>query len=211
MQAILFDLDGTLVDSLDLIVACWQHATETHLGYRIPRETVLPTVGRPLLNCLDELSPGQGEAMLATYRAYNAIHHDTLIRLPDGTHTMLQALRASGLKTGLVTAKGLPIAQMALDRFDLGPLLDVLVTHESTPRHKPDPAPVRFGCDALKVAPAAACYVGDSVFDMQAGRAAGTAAVGVAWGADTPANLRAAGAQHIIPDWPALLTWINSL
>jgi phosphoglycolate phosphatase-like HAD superfamily hydrolase len=69
---------------------------------------------------------------------------------------------------------------------------------------------VRFGCDALKVAPAAACYVGDSVFDMQAGRAAGTAAVGVAWGADSPANLRAAGAQHIITDWPALLTWINS-
>ena len=210
MQAILFDLDGTLVDSLDLIVACWQHATETHLGYRIPRETVLPTVGRPLLNCLDELSPGQGEAMLATYRAYNAIHHDTLIRLPDGTHTMLQALRAEGLKTGLVTAKGLPIAQMALDRFDLGPLLDVLVTHESTPRHKPDPAPVRFGCDALGIAPAEACFVGDSVFDMQAGRAAGTAAVGVAWGADTPTNLRAAGAQHIIADWPALLTWINS-
>jgi pyrophosphatase PpaX len=100
---------------------------------------------------------------------------------------------------------------MALDRFDLGPLLDVLVTHESTPRHKPDPAPVLFGCDALGVPPATACYVGDSVFDMQAGRAAGTAAVGVAWGADTPANLRAAGAQHIIPDWPALLTWINSL
>ena len=210
MQAILFDLDGTLVDSLDLIVACWQHTTEAHLGYRIPRETVLPTVGRPLLNCLDELNPGQGEAMLATYRAYNAIHHDTLIRLPDGTHTLLQALRANGLKTGLVTAKGLSIAQMALDRFDLGPLLDVLVTHESTPRHKPDPAPVRFGCDALGVPSAAACYVGDSVFDMQAGRAAGTAAVGVAWGADSPANLRAAGAQHIIPDWPALLTWINS-
>jgi phosphoglycolate phosphatase-like HAD superfamily hydrolase len=69
---------------------------------------------------------------------------------------------------------------------------------------------VRFGCDALGIAPAEACFVGDSVFDMQAGRAAGTAAVGVAWGADTPANLRTAGAQHIIADWPALLTWINS-
>lgn len=209
MQAILFDLDGTLVHSLDLIVACWQHTTETHLGYRIPRETVLPTVGRPLLDCLDDLNPGQGAEMLATYRAYNAIHHDDLIRLPDGTHTMLQALRDGGLKTGLVTAKGFPIAQMALRRFDLAPLLDVLVTHESTHRHKPDPDPVLFGCTTLELDPATVCYVGDSVFDMQAARAAGTAAVGVAWGADTPDNLRAAGAQHIISDWPALLHWIN--
>jgi pyrophosphatase PpaX len=208
IEAVLFDLDGTLVDSLDLIVTCWQHTTEQHLGYRIAREWVLPTIGRPLIECLDELAPGRGEALLATYRAYNLEHHDRLIRLPDGTHAMLHALRVRGLRTALVTAKGREIAGLALARFDLGPLLDVLVTHESTPHHKPHPAPVLFACDALGLPPAAACYVGDSVFDMQAGRAAGARAVGVAWGADTPANLIAAGAQHIIHTWTDLLAWI---
>src|SRR6476659_3478378 len=117
LQAILFDLDGTLVDSLDLIVTCWQWTTEQHLGYRIPREHVLPTIGRPLVECLDEIAPGQGEAMLVTYRAYNELHHDNLIRLPSGTHAMLEALRVRGLRTGIVTAKGSAIAQMALRRF----------------------------------------------------------------------------------------------
>ena len=208
LQAVLFDLDGTLVDSLDLIIMCWQHTTEQHLGYRIAREQVLPTIGRPLGECLDELAPGQGEVMLAIYRAYNLEHHDHLIRLPDGTHAMLQALRDRGLRTGLVTAKGREIAGLALVRFDLGSLLDVLVTHESTPHHKPHPAPVLFACDALGLPPAAACFVGDSVFDIQSGRAAGAQAVGVAWGADSPANLTAAGAQHIVHAWPDLLAWI---
>ena len=209
LRAVLFDLDGTLVDSLDLIVACWQHATETHLGYRIPREAVLPTIGRPLQACLEELAPGRGASLFATYLDYNALHHDALVRLPAGTTAMLDALHARGRRTGLVTAKRLSSAQMAITRFDLSGLLDVVVTFESTERHKPEPDPVLFGCARLGLPPAAVAFVGDSVFDMQAGRAAGAVPVGVAWGADNPANLREAGAVTVVADWDALLRWLD--
>src|SRR5438105_1735091 len=118
IRAVLFYLDGTLVDSLDLIVGCYQHATQTLLGYTIAREQVLPTVGRSLPECLDVLAPGQGAALLAAYRAYNREHHDRLIRPTPGVAAMLAAVRGRGLATGLVTAKLLPGAQQALTLFD---------------------------------------------------------------------------------------------
>src|SRR4051794_10492122 len=119
MKAILFDFDGTLIDTVDLIVACWQHATEAHLGYRIEREKVLPTIGLKLLAALDEIAPGRGEALFATYQEYNSEWHDRMASLVPGTTEMLAELKARGIRLGVVTAKRHETLAMGLRLFDL--------------------------------------------------------------------------------------------
>ena len=70
LQAVLFDLDGTLIHSIDHIISCWQHTVRTSLGREITREEVLPTLGRALLECFEEIAPGRSMEMREVYRAY---------------------------------------------------------------------------------------------------------------------------------------------
>src|SRR5438045_9322571 len=101
LKTILFDRGGTLIDTIDLVVGCWQHATQVHCGVEIPREQVLATIGLPLQDALEAFAPGRGEAMYATYTANNLAWHDRLARLVPGTREMLRALRAVGGAAGV--------------------------------------------------------------------------------------------------------------
>jgi pyrophosphatase PpaX len=207
LQTILFDLDGTLIDTMDLIVACWQHATTVHCGAPAPRENILPTIGLPLVAALDAYAPGRGEALYTSYHAYNQEWHDQLARLVPGTREMLAALRAAGVRVGLVTSKRHEILQMGLDLFGLGAYLDVVVGLEDSTRHKPDPEPLltalaRLGQDADR---GRVAYVGDAAGDMACARAAGVRPIGVPWGAAPTAVLQDAGADPVIGAWADLL------
>jgi pyrophosphatase PpaX len=215
-QAVLFDLDGTLIHSIDHIVACWQHAVRTCLGREITRDEILPKVGRMLLETLEEEAPGRGEDLLAVYRAYQLAHHDTAVTVVPGMHDTLETLKAAGVALGVVTSKGVPAARMGLRLFNLEPLFDTLVTYEDTTRHKPHPDPLLVACERLgiKMRPAehtngeaeppatlafpGVFYVGDAVVDILAGKAAGMRTVAVTWGAGTLETLRHADPDYII-------------
>ncbi len=207
MDTVLFDLDGTLIDTLDLIVACWQHATERHCDRPIARAAVLPTIGLPLQAALEAHAPGKGAALWEAYQDHNRIWHDQLTSLVPGTVEMLAALQARGIQTGLVTSKRHAALQMGLDLFDLEPYLDVIIGLEDAPRGKPDPDPIWAALVRLgrQPHPAHIAYVGDAVSDMAAARAAGVRPLGVAWGAAPPDLLRAAGADPVLDQWTDLL------
>lgn len=183
LKAVLFDLDGTLIDSIDNIIACWQHTTRTLLGKEITREEVLPMVGRTLVDSFEEVAPGRSEEMYAIYRAYQVVTHDEMIKLIPGTRETLEQLKSSGLALGVVTSKGIPAATAGLNLFNLTPFFDVLVTFEDTTLHKPHPDPLLAACERLAIEPAQAIYVGDAVVDILCGKAAGTRTAGVTWGA----------------------------
>src|SRR5437868_3439793 len=100
LKAVLFDLDGTLIDSIDNIVACWQHTMRTLLGREISREEILPMVGRTLFDSFEAVAPGRSEEMFATYRAYQTVTHDTMIKLVPQTKETLDRLKACGLRLG---------------------------------------------------------------------------------------------------------------
>jgi pyrophosphatase PpaX len=207
--AVLFDLDGTLIHSIEHIIACWQHTVRTSLGREISREEVLPTLGRALLECFEEIAPGRSLEMREVYRAYQKSTHDSDVTLVAGTHGALQRLRSSGFRLGVVTSKGIVVATEGLKLFDLTPYFDVLVTYEDTERHKPHPDPLFVASERLGIEPANLVYVGDAVFDILAGKAAGTGTVGVTWGAGKREELEDAGADHIIESMetlPALFT-----
>ncbi|MHB8647533.1 MAG: HAD family hydrolase [Thermomicrobiales bacterium] len=193
-RAILFDLDGTLIDSIELIVRSFQHATATHCGTPLAREEILPTIGRSLAGALERIAPGNGAALLATYRAFMLANHDELVTVYPGVLEMLAAIHARGIPSGIVTSKARHSAAPSFARFLLDREMSVVVVEDDTARHKPHPDPLLHAAAALDLPPAGALraecwYIGDSTHDMIAARAAGMTGIGAAWGPYARADL----------------------
>ena len=184
---VLFDLDGTLIDSGPIILASMRHASVTVLGAEPDEEVVRSAIGGPgLVAQMRELAPDRVDELVAAYRAHNEPLHDELEAF-DGVLELLPRLREQGRRLGIVTAKRRVTVALAFSRFPvLEELTDVLVGAEDTERHKPDPDPLLHALDLLGARPQDAAYVGDSPFDVRAARAAGVFAVAVGWGGIHP-------------------------
>ena len=182
-RIVLFDLDGTLIDSGPIILASMQHAVRTVLGREIPPERLGLTIGgQGIVAQMQAIDAEHADALLEVYKSHNDGLHDTLEAFED-LLALLPRFRAEGRKLGIVTAKRHSTVALALDRFPaLREGFDTVVGHEDTDRHKPDPEPVLLAVERLGGVPSEAAYVGDSPFDIRAAKAAGAFAVGVAWG-----------------------------
>jgi pyrophosphatase PpaX len=204
-HTVIFDLDGTLADTIPLIVASYQHAFRTVTGEEVGEERARAWIGRPLLPVLLEESPEHGHELDRAYREWNLANTARLIRRYDGVSGMLQRLRDSGVATGVVTSKRRDTARLALEGVGSDHLVDVVAALEDTDRHKPHPAPLLHGAVALGADPAECVYVGDAVVDVEAAHAAGMAAVAVTWGAGEPGALAAAAPVASVDSVPALV------
>jgi pyrophosphatase PpaX len=179
---VLFDLDGTLIDSGPIILASFRHATRTVLEREIPDEVLLSRVGGSSLHeQMRALDPLRVDELVHSYREHNEPLHDGLEVFP-GVKDVLAALRREKRRLGIVTAKRRITVDLAFARVPLAPYFDAIVTSEQTERHKPDPEPIQLALERLGASPPEAAYVGDSPFDMGAARAAGVHGVGVTWG-----------------------------
>lgn len=196
LKAVLFDLDGTLIHSVDHIVDCWQHTARTCLGREMTRDEILPTLGRTLTDAFEEIAPGRSDELYQVYRAHQLETHDLTVKPVDGTKETLEALKAAGFLVGVVTAKRLITAMQGLDLFGLAPYFDTIVTLEDSTKHKPNPEPLLVAAGKLNIAPKEAIYVGDARVDIEAGNAAGMQTAWVTWGAGTLLNL-----QNDTPDF----------
>jgi pyrophosphatase PpaX len=180
---VLFDLDGTLIDSGPIIIASMRHASLTVLGVEPDEEKVRAAIGGPgLYEQMRDLDPERVDELVEVYRAHNEPLHAELQAFADVLN-LLPRLRAEGRRLGIVTAKRLRTVDLALDRFPvLREVSEVIIGMEDTDRHKPDPDPILEALRRLGAEPADAVYVGDSPFDVAAAKAAGTFAVAVTWG-----------------------------
>jgi pyrophosphatase PpaX len=197
-SAVLFDLDGTLIDTVELIVRCFQHTTARHLGAPLDRAAVVATIGRPLRECLEELAPGRGADLYATYRDFNRTQHDLLVQPIPGALEALVILWERGYRLGLVTSKTRDGAQMAMLRYALEHYLEVVICLEDTARHKPAPDPLLHAVERLGLLPRDALYVGDSTFDVLSAQAAGMPVAAALWGAGTEAALSALAPSYLL-------------
>lgn len=200
-RAVLFDLDGTLIDSLDLIIASYRHTMEAHLGAVPPDDAWLRTMGTPLTAQLRDFarSREQAEAMLATYREHNARVHDEMVRSFRGVGETLGWLRRRRVRLGVVTSKLRDSAERGLRACGLDPAwFDALVTASDPIPHKPDPAPVLLALERIGERARRTVFVGDSVWDLRAGRAAGTDTAAALWGPFGREILAAEEPDHLL-------------
>ena len=213
MKAALFDFDGTLVDTTDLIYQSMRHAAGEVLGREVAREVLMANVGQPLPRQMELLSAEHAEALLNSYRLHNEENHDALIKEFPGVEEALARLRWAGVQVAVVTSKRRFSVDMALKNFPgLGEVVDQWVTMEDTNEHKPRPEPLHKGLELLGNVPREeATYVGDSPFDVAAAKAARVKSIAVSWGAFSEEALRAAGPDHLVPDLDAAVDVLLSV
>ncbi|HEY6960981.1 MAG TPA: HAD-IA family hydrolase [Gaiellaceae bacterium] len=179
---VLFDLDGTVVDTGAIILASMRHAAETVLGREYSDEQLMAAVGGPGLEAqMHALDPQRVDELVSVYRAHNEPLHET-IAICEGMDSALDELKARGHRLGIVTAKRRATVDLAFARVPIEHLFETVVGGDETSDHKPNPAPLLLALERMGAQPEEAAYVGDSPFDMQAAKAAGLFAIGVAWG-----------------------------
>ena len=202
LGAALFDFDGTLVDTTELIYQSMRHASGEVLGREIPRQILMANVGQPLPRQMELLDAEHAEALLDSYKLHNEHNHDALIQEFPGVEESLARLRSAGVAVAVVTSKRRPSVQMALKNLPgLGEVVDQWVTMEDTTEHKPRPEPLLKGLELLGNVPREeGAYVGDSPFDAAAAKAAGVKSVAVSWGAFSEETLREAEPDYLVPD-----------
>ena len=184
IQTVLFDLDGTLIDSIRLILDSYHHTLAAHGIPPRTDEDWLRGVGTPLNVQFAEWRDDRGklEAMVATYREYNLAHHDRMVTVYPGVVAAVGSIRAAGRHTGLVTSKNRQGALRGLTLVRLEAMMDVLVCADEVTNPKPHPEPVEKAVALLGADPGTTVYVGDSIHDMVSGRAAGVRTAAALWG-----------------------------
>ena len=184
LSTFLFDLDGTLIDSIDLILRSYRHTIKTHRGLEPPDAVWMKGLGTPLWVQFRDWTedPAELEAMVATYRAYNLEHHDALARPYDGVAAQVKLLKGGGKRLGLVTSKLRSGALRGLQLAGLEDAFEVVVGADQVLHPKPHPEPVLTALEHLGAPAAETVFIGDSRHDIECGRAAGVKVAAVLWG-----------------------------
>jgi pyrophosphatase PpaX len=198
LSTFLFDLDGTLIDSIELILRSYRHTLRVHRGHEPPDEVWMTGLGTPLWVQFRHFSddPAEIEAMVATYRAYNLAHHDELVRPYEGVVDAVRALKRRGKTLGLVTSKTRSGAVRGLELVALADAFDAIVGSDEVTQPKPHPEPVLTALQRLGAAAGDAVFIGDSRHDIECGRAAGVKTAAVLWGPFDRAHL-----EDLRPDY----------
>ena len=193
--AYLFDLDGTLIDSVALILDSFHHARKHHFGDRLPDDYYLQTLGMPLRDSFSRMatSPESVEELVRTYVDYNLEHHDSMVRPYEGVVPMIEALAKRGVRIALVTSKLRATAARGLSVAGIEARFELIVAADDVEHGKPDPEPVVLALSRLGVGADDSVFVGDSPHDVRSGNAAGVKTAAATWGPFTRAALDAAG------------------
>lgn len=211
IQTVLFDLDGTLIDSIELILASYRHTLAVHGYPAVDDGEWLEGVGRPLRVQLSRWarSAAELEALAVTYREFNLANHDRMVRVFAGIPELVRLLRAGGYRLGVVTSKSEEGTRRGLRLAGLQEAMDVLVCADDVEHPKPHPEPVTRAVALLGAEPAQTVYVGDSIHDMRAGRAAGVLTAAVLWGPFRRRDLEAAEPDFWLEQPGELLPLVN--
>jgi pyrophosphatase PpaX len=198
--ALLFDLDGTIVDSIELIVQAAEYAFDGRAGTRPTRAEWVALIGTPLDPMLRRwaLDDDDLKFLWARYREFQIANHDLLVTPYPGVVDLIRRLHANGHPMAIVSSKFEPGIRRNLDFIGVSDCFSVLVGLEATVKHKPEAEPVLFALDRLGAAADHAWFIGDSTHDIHAGHAAGVRTIGVLTGPYDRAAMEGARPTHIV-------------
>lgn len=208
-SVILFDLDGTLLDTSELILASYQHTLERYCPGKYSREAMIPYFGEPLRDTMKRFDPEQAEAMVETYRQYNVRHHDELIRIFPDVREVVAKLYKAGIKMGVVTNKRRQTAEMGLKHYNLEKYMQTMVCYGEAERPKPDAAPIHLALKQMGATPDQALMVGDSRFDLLSAQEAKVSSVFVKWSLHPLDSIQALLPTYIIEEMSELLSLVK--
>ena len=210
-RIILFDLDGTLIDSVRLILDSYHHTMRTHGLPARTDDDWLQGLGTPLTVQFADWGsdPKTLQALIATYRSYNLEHHDRMVTVYPGIVEAVRSIRSAGVRTGLVTSKNRQGALRGLGLAKLETMMDVLVCADEVENPKPHPEPVEKAVRLLGGVPRETIYVGDSIHDMQSGRAAGVLTAAALWGPFGRSHLKGAAPDYWLEEPEDLRTLLD--
>lgn len=181
INTLLFDLDGTLIDTNDLIIESFLHTLNHYYPEQYGREDVLTFLGPPLYDTFVKMDESRVDEMVTHYRGFNMTNHDRLVKEFDGVYETVKILHEKGLKLGIVTTKMRQTVVMGLKLTGLDQFFDVVVCLDDVTNAKPDPEPVQLALQQLGASPEEAIMVGDNYHDILAGKNAGTKTAAVSW------------------------------
>jgi len=207
---VLFDLDGTLLDTLPLIETSFRHAFEQ---IKIPWAdgAVMKTIGLPLRDACKQFGGDRWQELFDIYISYQLAIHDVHVKVFPGTREALDEISSLVKGMAVVTSKRRPVAQRGLAVTGLDGYMQHLVALEDVEKPKPNPEPVLCGLKKFSASPEQAIFIGDSCFDIMSGRQAGVVTVAVSWGMAGPGDLRDSKPDFLVDNWPDLVALIKSI
>lgn len=207
---LLFDLDGTLLNTNNLVLESLKYTIRTHLGQEVEETSLYKYFGQPLVKIMEDLDKEQADKMVGTYRQYSATRHDNLIEVFPQVSETLKELKEKGIPIAVVTSKLKPLAYRGLELFNLDQFIDICVAYEDTPQHKPDPAPVLKAIDLLGITNGSAevIMVGDSPYDIMCANNAGVTSAAVKWSLHPPEVLGAYNPNIWLDEFSAILNYV---
>ncbi|MBQ9960907.1 MAG: HAD-IIIA family hydrolase [Firmicutes bacterium] len=182
VNTVIFDFDGTLIDTNDVILASWQHTYRHFLGHDVSVEHITKTFGEPLMKTLAREFPDvPPQESAEVYRTYQRKMAADMVKLFPGVVEMLQTVKDRGYKIGIVTSRTKESTMNYLEMFNIGGFFDGLVSCDDTSIHKPNPEPLLMGLEKLGASAEESIMVGDSIFDIKCANNAGVKSVLVDW------------------------------
>jgi len=210
IDTVLFDLDGTLIDTNELIVSSYLHTLEQYYPGRFGRQDVLPFMGPTLRDVFEGIDSTKADEMIKTYRQFNISNHDKLVTEFEGVNETIKALSEKGFKLAVVTTKIADVARMGLKLTGLEPYFPVLIALDDVEKPKPDPEPIYKALELLGSKPESAMMVGDNHHDVLGGKNAGTKTAGVAWTLKGRDHLAAYNPDYMLDSMTDLLTILEA-
>lgn len=199
IRAILFDLDGTLIDSTELILVSFNYVMKEYLQKEVPEEEIRNLFGIPLRKQMALFGTEErADELVERYREHNLQNHEKYLKPIKGAKETLAALKEKGYLLGIVTSKKEDAARLGMQICQIESFFDVFVFSDDVTIHKPEPEPILHALRQLKVSPKEAVYVGDSTYDIISGKKARVETVGVGYTPVSREALKATNPDHWI-------------
>lgn len=205
ITTLLFDFDGTLLDTNELIIQTFQTVLDANYPGKFNRDTILPFLGPTLKETFDSIDPVKSEEHMQAYREWNLTNHDNLAKEFDGVAHTLTKLKENGMKMAIVSTKRNNMIWKGLDLISIGHLFDTVVGLDDVRNAKPDPEPILLALKRLNSSPEEALMIGDNFHDILGGKNAGVRTAGVAWSLKGEAFMRELQPDYLLQHMTDLL------
>lgn len=209
ITTLLFDFDGTLLDTNELIIQTFQYVLDKNYPGKYERIDILPFLGPTLHETFDSVDPENTQALIKEYRAWNKSKHDELSSEFDGVSETLRLLKAKGMKMAIVSTKKKDMLLRGLGLLDAEGVFDEVIAMDDVMNTKPDPEPILLALKRLGANADEALMIGDNYHDIVGGQNAGVRTAGVAWSAKGEAFLQTFNPDYMLQHISELLQLVK--